>query len=199
MEKPAAYYIKRVSLNIDDKGPEVVLSILIEVANVEYKNFSIDWHVTNFHSREVLDCSDFDVCISTSSSAPTGKTYYAKLGSFYNDASGNITNITNDWDFQTGEVYDSGWFAVAATTVYTKSHNLGTTKVLALVYSASDSSGTGMQKEAGNIVGGTYGINLYNITTTQVTIRPCAAFHYIDSVRAGIASGYARIILIALE
>lgn len=34
--------------------------------------------------------------ISLSSSAPTGVTYYARLGSFYNDASGNITSITND-------------------------------------------------------------------------------------------------------
>lgn len=34
--------------------------------------------------------------VSTSSSAPTGITYYARLGSFYNDASSNITRINND-------------------------------------------------------------------------------------------------------
>jgi hypothetical protein len=41
-------------------------------------------------------------------------------------------------------IYDSGWFPVSATTTYTKDHNLGTDKVLVSVYSATDSSGTGM-------------------------------------------------------
>jgi hypothetical protein len=34
--------------------------------------------------------------VSLSNTAPTGATYYCKLGSFYNDSSGNITQITND-------------------------------------------------------------------------------------------------------
>lgn len=34
--------------------------------------------------------------ISTSSSTPTGGTYFLRLGSFYNDADGNITRIVND-------------------------------------------------------------------------------------------------------
>ncbi len=34
--------------------------------------------------------------ISASSSAPSGATYYKRIGSFYNDASGNITQIVND-------------------------------------------------------------------------------------------------------
>lgn len=34
--------------------------------------------------------------ISTSSTAPTGVTYYKRLGSFYNDSSSNITNPKND-------------------------------------------------------------------------------------------------------
>lgn len=34
--------------------------------------------------------------ISASSTAPTGVTYYKRLGSFYNDASSNITQIVND-------------------------------------------------------------------------------------------------------
>jgi len=34
--------------------------------------------------------------VSTSSSAPSGITYYARLGSFYNDSASNISRITND-------------------------------------------------------------------------------------------------------
>jgi len=40
--------------------------------------------------------TDFDVTISTSSSAPSGKTYYAKLGQFYNNSSSNIEQVKND-------------------------------------------------------------------------------------------------------
>lgn len=36
--------------------------------------------------------------ISTSSSAPTGMTYYRKIGYFYNDASGNIVSVGNIGD-----------------------------------------------------------------------------------------------------
>lgn len=39
------------------------------------------------------DATTFTVKISASSSAPSGSTYYRKLGEFYNDASGNITNV----------------------------------------------------------------------------------------------------------
>ncbi len=41
--------------------------------------------------------SDFDLVISAGSSAPTGTyTYYKRLGSFYNNADGDIEQITND-------------------------------------------------------------------------------------------------------
>ncbi len=36
------------------------------------------------------DATTFTIEISTNSTAPTGATYYKKLGSFYNDSSGNI-------------------------------------------------------------------------------------------------------------
>lgn len=44
------------------------------------------------------DTATFTVTISTSSTAPTSVTYYKRLGSFYNDASSNITQITDDSD-----------------------------------------------------------------------------------------------------
>ncbi len=59
--------------------------------------------------------TDFSVCISTSSTTPSGKTYYRRLGSFYNDSSSNITNITNDEDLHIASVYDYG----TSTSSYT--------------------------------------------------------------------------------
>lgn len=48
--------------------------------------------------QETVGDSDFDVAISTSSTAPSGKTYYKRLGSFYNNSSGDIEQIKNDND-----------------------------------------------------------------------------------------------------
>lgn len=60
------------------------------------------------------DATTFTCVISTNSSAPTGVTYYRRLGSFYNDASGNITQITNDND-----ITELGsWVSKSADTVY---------------------------------------------------------------------------------
>ncbi len=58
--------------------------------------------------------STFTVMISTNSSAPTGATYYRRLGSFYNDGSGNITSIVND-SF-TGEL--GSWESKSTGTTY---------------------------------------------------------------------------------
>jgi hypothetical protein len=46
-----------------------------------------------------LTDTTFTFKISVSSSAPSGVTYYLRLGSFYNDASGNITLVSNDNDY----------------------------------------------------------------------------------------------------
>ena len=63
--------------------------------------------------------TDFDVTISTSSSAPSGKTYYARLGSFYNNASSNILNdntIVNDNETAAKQLGD--WVAKSNNVSY---------------------------------------------------------------------------------
>ena len=75
--------------------------------------------------------STFTIKISTSSSSPSGITYYKKLGSFYNNSSGDIENIqSSDMTFAD---YDSGWFSASVNTLYTKSHSLGTVPRYAVV------------------------------------------------------------------
>lgn len=60
------------------------------------------------------DAATFTILISTNSSSPSGATYYRRLGSFYNDASGNITQITNDNNF-----YEFGsWTTKSYNVVY---------------------------------------------------------------------------------
>lgn len=96
------------------------------------------------------------------------------------------------------KVYDSGWFAVTTGTTYTKTHNLGTTKVLVILYSARDANGTDMMVE--DDTGASYlGMWAYGITTTQITVRTAiTCFHFVEAVGL-ITSGYARIIMLALE
>lgn len=69
----------------------------------------------------------FTCVISTNSSAPTGYTYYRKLGSFYNDASGNITLIATDGEKELGD-----WVSRSVNTTYQAS-----TDGFVLCYSAT--------------------------------------------------------------
>lgn len=103
-----------------------------------------------------------------------------------------------------GNTYDSGWFPVSATTIYTKDHNLGTDKVLVCVYSATDSIGTGMMLEGGIMNGSTHyaGITVYNITHSKVSIFVNNTFRFIANLpptNPEVSSGYARIIMISLN
>jgi len=65
------------------------------------------------------DATTFTIKISTSSSAPSltpAVTYYRRLGSFYNDASGNITTISNDNNYYGNNL--GSWVAKSNATTY---------------------------------------------------------------------------------
>ncbi len=154
-------------------------------------------------ASDVTD-TEFTVKLSTSSTAPTGVTYYRRLGSFYNDASSNITLIAND--DQTVRYYDSGWFAATTSTSYTKTHSLGTTKVLPVLFISNNSDGSGycVQSSGADMNGSNvYQSSIVALTNTTVIVRtgPTALFHGIDSTgtEINITSGYARVLLMALE
>lgn len=66
------------------------------------------------------DATTFTIVISKSATAPTGVTYYKKLGSFYNNSSSNILNdetVTNDNDYFALEFGD--WESKSASVTYT--------------------------------------------------------------------------------
>jgi len=153
------------------------------------------------------DATTFTVMVSLSNTAPTGATYYALLGAFYNDSSGNITNIVDYGSYDTVGTYDSGWFAVSVNGTYTKTHSLGTTKVLPVVYISANSDGSGncAQVAAFNVSDGQghyYGTNIYSLTTTTVSVT-CAPNGLLTALISGVGwyptSGYCRIILISLD
>lgn len=100
------------------------------------------------------------------------------------------------------KVYDSGWFAAAAGTAYAKTHNLGTTKILATIYASVNSDGSGNT----TIVGSwwwdpnstNYNTTMTALSTTQITVKTQAR-GIGQSYDGGIVSGYLRIVMLALE
>lgn len=144
----------------------------------------------------------FTILISLSATTLTGATCYKQLGSFQTDTNTYITNITNNTSLP---VYDSGWFSVAANTTYTKSHSLGTTKVLIVAYLAQNSDGSGWCIPLASIAQvGDYQTSIVTLSMTQIQIRTTAhlaAFVDAAGVAHGsdITSGYIRILALSLN
>jgi len=66
------------------------------------------------------DVATFTIVISKSATEPSGATYYAKLGQFYNDSSSNIVNddtLINDNDYNTHRDFGS-WISKSNDTSY---------------------------------------------------------------------------------
>lgn len=161
------------------------------------------------------DDTDAEFKVSTSTTAPSGITYYKRLGSFYNDASGNISvsAITNDNNYFISPKYDSGWFAASYRSAYTKTHNLGTTDIITAVYYSANADGSGdviaaMLTDTAIGGSGSYascGVQIGEITSTTLKLRTggtCVAFYLNDSGQkyggdqglGTVTSGYFRII-----
>jgi len=100
-------------------------------------------------------------------------------------------------------IYDSGWFDISTTGAIplTKTHNLGTTKLMVTLPGASASDGT----DAGLISNklNESATVIADITTTQYTIKSVGnslrGFIYKASLGEWKQATYARVILLALE
>lgn len=106
------------------------------------------------------------------------------------------------------KTYDSGWFAVSSPGEYTKTHNLGTTKVIWVTYFSPSSGGSPTYLAWSGFEGGynqDSGSTLAAITTTTATLRCGVAGRTVMNVHTslgavtGYTSGYFRIIALALE
>lgn len=122
------------------------------------------------------------------------------------DASGKLPDITGV--ISTSKVYDSGWFAVTASTSYTKTHSLGTTKVITSVYFSDTSDGSGVvcMVNGGMDVDqdgrSTYFPNVTALSTTDITVHTGGGYFNKVAYPANESwynSGYYRIVMLALE
>lgn len=131
---------------------------------------------TRYYIYAVADASGttFAVVLSASDAGPSGYTYYRLIGSFYNNAAGDITGMMNEGLASGFKIYHSGWFAFAVSTEYTLLHNLGTQVVIMKTYHATDASGTAMREawtHGGQATPGQYGASGEGLSTTQVGIQ----------------------------
>ena len=123
----------------------------------------------------------------------------------YYGSGANLTGIPGG--IPSSKVYDSGWFAVSANTAYTKTHNLGTTKLMVLVYVSQNSDGSGwtaiMNSGYFGAAGDHGGIFTYAISTTNISLRTANSYLYIGYNAAGYSGiffpGYSRVVILALE
>lgn len=105
------------------------------------------------------------------------------------------------------KVYDSGWFAVAANTAYSKTHNLGTTKVIYNLWYSVSSDGSNARAVGLQLFGpggfDGYSCDISTLTTTQITLSTGFGVYvgYSGGYVAGQvkSSGYYRLIMLALE
>jgi len=171
----ADLYVRAGEIAIPDASGNVRLRRNTSDTTVDWDDIDTgsEANATQYYVYAVADTATttFTVLISTSDSTPTGATYYKRLGSFYNNASGNIELVHNDISIKRN-IYDSGWFAVAHNNAYTKTHNLNTTKVLVALFlnTANDGSGNTVI-----LFGQAYDTNdgswLCGLTTTEIIVR----------------------------
>jgi len=96
--------------------------------------------------------------------------------------------------------YDSGWFAVAANTAYTKAHGLGAVPDVVMIYVSNTADGSGEVTASGGYNASDRHTNVADLDATNIVIRTGAngVASYRDS--AGNldqpASGYCKIVAI---
>ena len=188
-------------------GPVLKLSS----SNVSATNLLVDVS-TNAH---IVVGGTYAMSISPTGNVGIGKT----PGSYALDINGNVNatayygsgaNLTGiPGGIPSSKVYDSGWFAVSANTAYTKTHNLGTTKLMVLVYVSQNSDGSGWTAIMNNgyfgADGDHGGIFTYAISTANISLMTANSYLYIGYNAAGGGSaaiyfpGYSRVVILALE
>lgn len=123
------------------------------------------------------------------------QTYRVYVGEF--TVAGNVvTAIT--WYALMGR-YDSGLFAVASSTTYTRNHNLGyISRIKTNVLAADDASGTNERSMHNGVMSASAGQNIGNefLTTTRNTVNLYTAANPMWSTTAGfgfVTTGYYRL------
>lgn len=170
---------------------------------------TVDWDDLDVDSEEseetyyIYATADTDIegvvfKISLDGTSPDGSTYYRKIGSFYNDADSDITEISN-----LGEelnYYDSGWFSVTTSTTYTKTHDLGTSNILVQVFYSASSDGSDPQWQRDWDAESSYtsGKNIKNITSNTFDVVTMANGIQRDGT-SNIGSGYYRVLAQTLQ
>jgi len=102
------------------------------------------------------------------------------------------------------KVYDSGWFAVSPGSKTTLNHNLGTTKLLILIYGSTSANGSNaFTTHAFNDGGYGKGIIVDSISSSSFVAHGAANWpiYFLDTngIEYDVTNGYARVVALALS
>ncbi len=150
------------------------------------------------------NATTFTIKISTSTSAPSGATFYKKIGAFYNNASGNIVGITNlNLNGALKGHYESVWFAVSSNSAFTITHSLSTQRALAIIWWSSDSAGANAELDSYGLSGGSeLGMQILAITSLDCVGRTGADGTHLQFAAGGSnnkTDGYMKVSLASFD
>ncbi|MBF0478402.1 MAG: type II secretion system protein [Candidatus Omnitrophica bacterium] len=173
----------------------------------ENKYLSPTWSGQNPLGKDYIITSTPDMLTVQSDVKKTQVAPYASRKLPQGEADGSVVKSSIAVPGGAGNLnsYDSGWFSASANVTYTKSHNLGTTKVLSILYFSDTSDGSGRVNyavcthfDAANAERGT---NIVALTNTDVSVRAngylAVTFDRNGSVNP-YSNGYLRIVMAAL-
>jgi len=111
----------------------------------------------------------------------------------------NGSAITSVKDYFTSALaaadYDSGWFAAAASSTYTKAHGLSQAPRLVVLFHSASGPGTDELVWVGCVVTATTYLSPYGVDATNIYIQTgtSASYGTCFSTRRSSASGYYRV------
>lgn len=130
-------YVSYKPVSIMINGCALKATADVDLPSSQFSGGAATWYI---FAVQTAGSTTFTLTVNTS---PTESANTRLIGECAYDGS-NVGLITCYFDFSTlpDADYDSGWFAVAAANTYTKTHGLGTTPRMVLLFHATDSGGT---------------------------------------------------------
>jgi hypothetical protein len=128
---------------------------------------------------------------SASGVSGTNPTFTAKNRVYVGETTAGVTGISSVVNYALNGRYDSGLFAVAASTVYSKTHNIGTVQYTIDPTIADDVSGTN-ERVPTQISGSSYGYYGATASRNQFSLGFSTNVG-VSTASAAITSGFFRI------
>jgi hypothetical protein len=174
------------------KGVMCQAAANIDLASGMFSGAAATWYV---FANQSAGSTTFTLSVNTSATETASQVL---IGQVYWDGA-NVTNVVSYHDYAAGlpaADYDSGWFACAYTTTYTKLHGFGALPRSVLLLHSTDSAGASECVKVEVVSNGSAGIGCLGMDTSYVyiTASSSSTAGCVYSSRRNSGSGYYRIL-----